>query len=61
MLFGLMTRLLAVHKAPVAAIVSLQLVQTLGNLLLPTVNAAIIDDGIVPGDTNVILRLGAAM
>lgn len=56
-----MIRLLAAHKVAVAAIVFLQLVQTLGNLLLPTVNAAIIDDGIVPGDTNVILRLGAVM
>ncbi|MEJ1195230.1 ABC transporter ATP-binding protein [Pseudarthrobacter sp. CCNWLW207] len=56
-----MIRLLAAHKVAVAAIVFLQLVQTFGNLLLPTVNAAIIDDGIVPGDTNVILRLGAVM
>lgn len=61
MLFGLMIRLLADHRVPVAGIVFLQLVQTLGNLLLPTVNAAIIDDGIVPGDTNTILRLGAVM
>lgn len=61
MLIGLMIRLLAAHKVAVAAIVFLQLIQTLGNLLLPTVNAAIIDDGIVPGDTNVILRLGAVM
>ena len=61
MLFGLMIRLLAAHKVPVAAVVLLQLVQTLGNLLLPTVNAAIIDDGIVPGDTTVILRLGGVM
>jgi ATP-binding cassette subfamily B multidrug efflux pump len=60
-LFGLMIRLLADHRVPVAAIVFLQLVQTLGNLLLPTVNAAIIDDGIVRGDTNAILRLGAVM
>ncbi|WP_457962346.1 ABC transporter ATP-binding protein/permease [Arthrobacter sp. D1-29] len=43
------------------AIVLLQLLQTAGNLLLPTVNAAIIDDGIVAGDTPVILRLGSVM
>ncbi|WP_267275089.1 ABC transporter ATP-binding protein [Arthrobacter sp. CDRTa11] len=43
------------------AIVLLQLLQTAGNLLLPTVNAAIIDDGIVAGDTPVILRLGSLM
>ncbi len=61
MLFGMMIRLLSGYKAPVAAIVLLQLIQTAGNLLLPTVNAAIIDDGIVAGDTPVILRLGAVM
>jgi ATP-binding cassette subfamily B multidrug efflux pump len=60
-LFGMMTRLLAGHKASVLAIVLLQLVQTVGNLLLPTVNTAIIDDGIVAGDTPVILRLGVVM
>ncbi|WP_427007691.1 ABC transporter ATP-binding protein [Pseudarthrobacter sp. H2] len=45
----------------VLAIVLLQLVQTTANLLLPTLNAAIIDDGIVGGDTPVILHLGAWM
>jgi ATP-binding cassette subfamily B multidrug efflux pump len=61
MLFGLMARLLAGHKGAVAAIVALQLVQTAGNLLLPTINAAIIDDGIVAGNTPEILRLGTVM
>ncbi len=61
MLFGMMTRLLSGHKASVLAIVLLQLIQTVGNLLLPTVNTAIIDDGIVAGDTPVIVRLGAVM
>jgi ATP-binding cassette subfamily B multidrug efflux pump len=60
-LFGMMTRLLSGHKASVLAIVLLQLIQTVGNLLLPTVNTAIIDDGIVAGDTPVIVRLGAVM
>lgn len=61
MLLGMMIRLLAGHKASVTAIVLLQLLQTAGNLLLPTVNAAIIDEGIVAGDTPVIMRLGALM
>ncbi|MDI3195061.1 MULTISPECIES: ABC transporter ATP-binding protein [unclassified Pseudarthrobacter] len=61
MLFGLMARLLAGHKGAVAAIAALQLVQTAGNLLLPTVNAAIIDDGIVAGNTPEIFRLGTVM
>jgi ATP-binding cassette subfamily B multidrug efflux pump len=45
----------------VLAIVLLQLVQTTANLLLPTLNAAIIDDGIVAGNTPVILSLGTWM
>lgn len=61
MLFGLMTRLLSGHKGPVTAIIVLQLMQTAGNLLLPTINAAIIDDGIVAGNTPEIFRLGTVM
>ena len=61
MLAGMMMRLLAAHKPAVLAIVVLQLVQTTANLLLPTLNAAIIDDGIVVGNTDLILRLGGWM
>lgn len=61
MLTGLMGRLLAAHKVTVLAIVLLQLVQTTANLLLPTLNAAIIDDGIVARNTAVIASLGARM
>jgi ATP-binding cassette subfamily B multidrug efflux pump len=60
-LIGLMRRLLSAHKVTVLAIVLLQLVQTTANLLLPTLNAAIIDNGIVLGDTGEILRLGSWM
>ncbi len=60
-LIALMRRLLTDHKPAVTAIVLLQLVQAAANLLLPTVNAAIIDDGIVTGQTDVISRLGAVM
>jgi ATP-binding cassette subfamily B protein len=60
-LIALMGRLLADHKPAVTAIVLLQLVQAGANLLLPTVNAAIIDDGIVAGQTQVVSRLGAVM
>ncbi len=56
-----MGRLLKAHKGSVAAVVLLQLVQAAANLLLPTINAAIIDDGIVPGNTSVIHRLGLLM
>ncbi|MET3810955.1 ATP-binding cassette subfamily B protein [Arthrobacter sp. UYEF3] len=61
MLFSLMRRLLAAHRMTVLAIVCLQLVQTTANLLLPTLNAAIIDDGIVAGNTPLIERLGGWM
>ena len=61
MLFALLMRLLAGHKGRVAAIIALQLVQTAGILLLPTINAAIIDDGIVAGNTPEIFRLGTDM
>ncbi|MGK3648313.1 ABC transporter ATP-binding protein [Pseudarthrobacter enclensis] len=56
-----MRRLLSDQKGAVTAVVFLQLVQAAANLLLPTVNAAIIDDGIVPGNTGVISRLGVVM
>ncbi|WP_459385995.1 ABC transporter ATP-binding protein [Arthrobacter humicola] len=56
-----MSRLLSAHKGTVLAIVVLQLVQATANLLLPTLNAAIIDDGIIGGDTGEILHLGAWM
>lgn len=56
-----MRRLLEGQGPRVGAIVLLQLLQAAANLLLPTVNAAIIDDGIVAGDTDVITRLGALM
>ena len=61
MLIRLMARLLSAHKGSVLAIVVLQLVQTTANLLLPTLNAAIIDDGIIAGNTGEILHLGGWM
>ncbi|MDF9749270.1 ATP-binding cassette subfamily B multidrug efflux pump [Arthrobacter sp. ES3-54] len=61
MLIGLMSRLLSAHKGSVLAIAVLQLVQATANLLLPTLNAAIIDDGIIGGDKGEILHLGGWM
>ncbi|WP_209753489.1 MULTISPECIES: ABC transporter ATP-binding protein [unclassified Arthrobacter] len=57
----MMMRLLAAHKPAVVAIVVLQFIQTTANLFLPTLNAAVIDDGIVKGNTDLILRLGGWM
>jgi ATP-binding cassette subfamily B protein len=41
--------------------VLLQLIQTLATLYLPTLNADIIDGGVVKGDTGYIFRLGGVM
>ncbi|XAS62497.1 ABC transporter ATP-binding protein [Micrococcaceae bacterium Sec5.8] len=61
MLIGLTGRLLAAHKGAVLAIVALQLIQTMATLLLPTLNAAIIDNGIVGRDVSQIVDLGSWM
>lgn len=61
MLFGLMRRLLSEHRAAVWVLIMLQMLQTAGNLLLPTLNASIIDDGILRGQHEVILQLGGWM
>jgi ATP-binding cassette subfamily B protein len=60
-LASLLLQRLAPYKAHVLAIVLLQLVQTGATLLLPTFNAKIVDDGLVAGNSEVILRLGAWM
>ncbi|MFH8346959.1 ABC transporter ATP-binding protein [Streptomyces sp. NPDC018045] len=49
------------HMRPISLIVLLQLVQTLATLYLPTLNADIIDSGVVKGDMGYILRLGGVM
>ncbi|MFQ4148908.1 ABC transporter ATP-binding protein [Arthrobacter sp. LAPM80] len=61
MLFKLIARNLAPHKVPLIAIVVLQFLSTLGTLYLPTLNADIIDDGVVKGNVSVILNLGLWM
>jgi len=60
-----LTRLLRAHLGPyrnmLLGIVALQAVQSTAALLLPTINARIIDDGILAGDNAVIWRWGAVM
>ena len=43
------------------AVMFFQTVSTLASLYLPTVNAAIIDDGVTQGNTSLIVRLGLVM
>jgi ATP-binding cassette subfamily B protein len=58
-------RLLGSHLRPYRSllllIVVLQTVQTSAALTLPTLNARIIDNGVLPGDTHYIYRWGAVM
>jgi len=59
------TRLLRQRLAPyrwsLAVIFALLLVQAITNLYLPTLNADIINNGVVQGDTSYIVRTGAFM
>ncbi|MGK2874477.1 MAG: ABC transporter ATP-binding protein [Nocardioides sp.] len=61
----MLIRLLRTHLAPykknLTAIVVLQTVATGAMLYLPSLNADIIDNGVVPGDNAEIWRLGAIM
>ena len=61
MLVRLLRSHLRPYKGPLWLIVALQLVQTLAMLYLPTLNADIIDDGVIKGDTGYIMRIGAVM
>ncbi len=49
------------YKKPIALLVLLQFVQTCATLYLPTLNADIIDNGVVQGDSGYILAFGALM
>ncbi|MEU6408749.1 ABC transporter ATP-binding protein [Microbispora sp. NPDC046933] len=49
------------RRGAVALIAVLQVAQALAALLLPTFNATLIDDGVLRGDTGLILRLGGVM
>ncbi|MBK5266019.1 MAG: ABC transporter ATP-binding protein [Acidimicrobiia bacterium] len=61
MLVKILKSHLAAYKQPITIIVAFQLVATIASLSLPSLNADIIDNGVVKGDTNYILRIGAVM
>ncbi|WP_328677955.1 ABC transporter ATP-binding protein/permease [Streptomyces sp. NBC_00322] len=61
MLIRLLRTHLGPYRQPITLLVVLQLLQTSATLYLPTLNADIIDNGVVRGDTGYILRLGALM
>ncbi|MFD3574874.1 ABC transporter ATP-binding protein [Streptomyces sp. NPDC058644] len=61
MLIRLLRAHLGPYKKPIALLVLLQFLQTCASLYLPTLNADIIDEGVVKGDTSYILSFGAIM
>ncbi|CAL9579797.1 putative ABC transporter ATP-binding protein [Streptomyces sp. enrichment culture] len=61
MLIRLLRTYLRPYRKPIAVLVLLQFLQTCATLYLPTLNADIIDNGVVTGDTGYILSFGALM
>ncbi|MFI0719707.1 ABC transporter ATP-binding protein [Streptomyces sp. NPDC021224] len=61
MLIRLLRSHLGPYKRPIGALVALQFVSTLAALFLPTLNADIIDNGVVKGDSGYIVGMGATM
>jgi ATP-binding cassette subfamily B protein len=49
------------YKREMVIVVVLQLIGTIASLYLPSLNADIIDQGVVAGDTDFIVRVGAVM
>jgi ATP-binding cassette subfamily B multidrug efflux pump len=60
-LIRLLRTCLRPYKKPIALLVALQFLQTCASLYLPTLNADIIDNGVVNGDSGYILGYGALM
>ncbi|MGW5617325.1 ABC transporter ATP-binding protein [Streptomyces sp. NPDC003877] len=61
MLIRLLRTCLRPYKRPITLLVLLQFLQTCATLYLPTLNADIIDQGVVNGDTGYIMGYGALM
>jgi ATP-binding cassette subfamily B multidrug efflux pump len=58
---GLLRTYLRPYRTQLLLVIGLLLVQAIGNLYLPDLNADIINNGVVQGDTDYILRVGAFM
>lgn len=61
MLWALLRQYARPYRALLVTVATLQLVSTLASLYLPTVNAAIIDDGVAVGNLRRIVELGGLM
>jgi ATP-binding cassette subfamily B multidrug efflux pump len=60
-LIRLLRTYLRPYRQPITLLILLQLVSTIANLYLPTLNADLIDNGVVKGDTAYIMGTGGAM
>jgi ATP-binding cassette, subfamily B, multidrug efflux pump len=60
-LIRLLREYLRPYRKPLGLVLLLQLAQTLATLYLPTLNADIIDKGVIPHDTHYILTTGGVM
>lgn len=61
MLWALLRRYVRPYRGLLVIVSVLQVISTLASLYLPTINAAIIDDGVAQGQTGVIVELGLLM
>jgi ATP-binding cassette subfamily B protein len=61
LMLKLLRKYLLPYRKLLFAVLGFQLVQTMMTLLLPTINADIINNGVVTGDTGYIWRLGSLM
>ncbi|MDI3315511.1 MAG: ABC transporter ATP-binding protein [Mycobacterium sp.] len=61
MVLALLRQYVRPYRRLLAVVMVLQLISTLASLYLPTVNAAIIDDGVAKGNTAIIVKLGGVM
>ena len=61
MLLALLRRYARPYRRQIAIVAAFQVISSLASLYLPTINAAIIDDGVAKGDTGAIVELGLMM
>lgn len=61
MLWALLRQYVRPYRRLLVIVATLQVISTLASLYLPTVNAAIIDDGVAKGNTRRIVELGGVM
>jgi ATP-binding cassette, subfamily B, multidrug efflux pump len=61
MLMRLLRRYARPYRTAIAVVAAFQVISSMASLYLPTINAAIIDDGVAKGDTAAIIELGLMM